>query len=309
MAGIRSSRGIFLTAYTLLVGGYALFFFFDQYTLGFAPPQGTIHPALGTWWAMLLVVAIPLGVAIAIDRAMDDHPWARPDTIDPLVLLAAALTPYLMALLLVGTGGWALLPNGWSFVLPALLGMVLVWQAERIRVPRGVLAVVVSLLASHVYFVSVTNTGPGGAWMGAALVPLLGFALATLVTERLVDDWLDDAQRLTHWPHALIALVVLATITAMSAVYGSAAIPAGWITAGWSVLGGSMMAAGFALKSSTHRRVALGLLAICVVRVFAVDTVGLSDTARIGAFLVLGLILVGIALLYARYSDELKKLI
>jgi uncharacterized membrane protein len=95
----------------------------------------------------------------------------------------------------------------------------------------------------------------------------------------------------------------------MTAIANSSLVGRIWTTAGWSVLGGSMMAAGFMLKSSVYRRVALGLLAICIVRVFAVDTVGLSDTARIGAFLVLGLILVGIALLYSRYSEELKKLI
>ena len=67
-----------------------------------------------------------------------------------------------------------------------------------------------------------------------------------------------------------------------------------------------MMAAGFILRSSIHRRVALGLLGICIVRVFVVDTVGLSDTARIGAFFMLGVVLVGIALLYTKYSEELK---
>ena len=48
------------------------------------------------------------------------------------------------------------------------------------------------------------------------------------------------------------------------------------------------------------------LLVLCIVRVFAVDTVGLSDTARVGAFLILGLVLVGIALLYNRYTEELR---
>ena len=92
----------------------------------------------------------------------------------------------------------------------------------------------------------------------------------------------------------------------MAAIYQWEPIGSTWATAGWSLWGGAILAAGFALRSSSHRRVGLATLGICIVRVFTVDTVGLSDTARIGAFFVLGLILVGIALLYTRYSEELK---
>ncbi|MBT8488495.1 MAG: DUF2339 domain-containing protein, partial [Gemmatimonadetes bacterium] len=67
-----------------------------------------------------------------------------------------------------------------------------------------------------------------------------------------------------------------------------------------------LMAAAFGVRSAVYRRVALVVLVVCIARVFVVDTVALSDTARIGAFLILGLVLVGIALLYNRYSDELK---
>lgn len=309
VAGWRTSRGLFLAGYVLLVSGYTTFFLFDGYVLGLVDLGRIVHPALASWGAALFVVAVPFGVAMAMDREMDQERWARPVPTDPNVLLLLAVIPYLMGFLLVGSTGRAQLPPGWAFVLPAVVGLVLVWQAERWNAPRSVLATVVGLGLTHLYFLSVTGVGGGRAWTSDALLPLLFFALATLVTERLVDRWGDGARDYAYRRQSLIALVVLSTITAMAAIDYSTAITTGWITAGWSVLGGSMMAAGFGLKSSVHRRVALGLLAICVVRVFAIDTVGLSDTARIGAFLVLGLILVGIALLYTRYSDELKKLI
>jgi uncharacterized membrane protein len=66
------------------------------------------------------------------------------------------------------------------------------------------------------------------------------------------------------------------------------------------------MGAGFGLRSSTHRRVALAVLGVCLLRVFLVDTQGLSDTERTVAFFVLGLCMVGAAWLYSRYSAELK---
>ncbi|MCH7532071.1 MAG: DUF2339 domain-containing protein [Gemmatimonadetes bacterium] len=51
---------------------------------------------------------------------------------------------------------------------------------------------------------------------------------------------------------------------------------------------------------------ALVVLGACLLRVFVVDTRGLSDTAQTAAFLVLGLCLLGTGWLYSRYSEELK---
>jgi uncharacterized membrane protein len=92
----------------------------------------------------------------------------------------------------------------------------------------------------------------------------------------------------------------------MAAIYESVELGAEWATAGWSVLGVTLMIAGFAWRSAIHRRVALFVLGACLVRVFVVDTRGLSDLERTIAFFVLGLCLVGAAWLYSRYQDELK---
>ena len=67
------------------------------------------------------------------------------------------------------------------------------------------------------------------------------------------------------------------------------------------------MTAGFVLASALHRRVALAVLALSLVRVLLVDTRELSDTAKIGAFFVLGVSLVGVAWLYARYQARVKE--
>ena len=148
------------------------------------------------------------------------------------------------------------------------------------------------------------ETQPG---VEAALPLLLTFAVLTLAIERGAAPRVAAPERdQTAAAPALTALVVLAAATAMTAIYVSLLVGPAWATAGWSLVGGSMMAAGFYFRAATYRRVGLMVLGVCLVRVFAVDTVGLSDTARIGAFFVLGLMLVGIALLYSRYSSELK---
>lgn len=130
--------------------------------------------------------------------------------------------------------------------------------------------------------------------------------MVTLAVERGAFPALETEQDRELWGPVLLGLVLVATLTGMVAVYTSDIMGAQWTTVGWSVWGGAIMTAAFLLRSAIHRRVALAVLVVCVVRVFAVDTVGLSDTARIGAFLILGLVLVGIALLYNRYSAELK---
>src|SRR5262245_44115357 len=50
-----------------------------------------------------------------------------------------------------------------------------------------------------------------------------------------------------------------------------------WVTVGWSLLGGVVLALGFAFQSGIYRRTALAALALCLLRVFVVDTQHLGD--------------------------------
>jgi hypothetical protein len=139
------------------------------------------------------------------------------------------------------------------------------------------------------------------------LLPMALFVAVTFTLERLLARSVTGlgGNDLMHGGQQI--LVIVAAVTAMAAIYGSVLFGASWATAGWSIVAGAMMTMGFALKSSNHRRVALVVLGACLLRVFLVDTRGLSDSARTGAFFVLGLSLVGIAWLYTRYSEELKE--
>ena len=272
------------------------------------------HTAFESIWAGAILWLVPVIVAVGTERGSTGPSGDRLNLLDSDVFaqkLAAwvvgagglALASYFMSLTLLGAHMVVQLPYGWAYVAPTLLGVFVVSQATKWNLPGGVIAAVVAAAIGHAHLLATAVLRPDGP---DGLVPLLVFVVATLALERLVttritEKWDHEMRR-----HAMLLLVVLSTTTAMAAVYHSELLGSTWATAGWSVVGGAMMAAGFTLKSAVHRRVALAVLGLCVVRVFVVDTVGLSDTARIGAFLVLGLILVGIALLYTKFSEELK---
>jgi uncharacterized membrane protein len=93
----------------------------------------------------------------------------------------------------------------------------------------------------------------------------------------------------------------------MVAVYRSESLVGGWVTASWSITGAMLMVLGFVWKSASHRRVALVVLALSLIRVFVVDIRNLTDQAKVLAFATLGACLIAVAWLYARFAKDLKK--
>lgn len=304
-------EGLLVTSLAILFGGYAILL---QGSL-FAVPglDGVRHPALGVVWAGLVLATVPLGIAWGMDRfaprsstsAMPASSGTREspeDDAGATPLLVVTLAGYALGLLVVGTVAGEMGGLGWMYVAPAVTAVALVTLAGVTPAPTAPVAAVLASAFWLVHFLTIGARTPG---VGAALAPLLLFVLATLTAERLVARRARGREAEVLGP-LLVGIVVLATLSGMASIHFSDLVARAWTTAGWSMLAGSLMTAAFLLRSITHRRVALALLGLCVVRVFAVDTVGFSDTARIGAFLVLGLILVGIALLYNRYEEELR---
>ncbi len=241
-------------------------------------------------------------MALAIDRHINRGGYAQDDPFRKAGLVAYAI--YGLGFFVLAVFADVQLTFGWSLPAPALVGLALALGSERLGTPRTVPAVVVGILALHVLFLTL-------AWQGAELAellwPLVLLAAATLGAERVLAEWASEEVSASIRRVVQAVLVATATITTMVAVYGSSTFGVAWTTAGWSIVAAATMTLGFAVKSANHRRVALIVVATCVFRVFLVDMVGISDTARTGAFFVLGLSLVGIAWLYTRYSEELKK--
>jgi hypothetical protein len=79
------------------------------------------------------------------------------------------------------------------------------------------------------------------------------------------------------------------------------------VTVGWSLLAGGVMALGFAFRSGIYRRIALGALSLCLLRVFLVDTQRLGDLTKPATFLLLAVCLLTAAWLYSRHAARIKQ--
>jgi uncharacterized membrane protein len=103
-------------------------------------------------------------------------------------------------------------------------------------------------------------------------------------------------------------LVALGAITAALCIYRSAFFGADGdpLTAGWSALGAGLMVVGIASGQAIYRRTGLAILALCLGRIFAVDTRHLAGGTRVLTYLLLGVCLIAIYWLYARANERVK---
>jgi hypothetical protein len=74
----------------------------------------------------------------------------------------------------------------------------------------------------------------------------------------------------------------------------------------WTVEGGVLFLAGLFVRQRVHRLLGLGLIVGCIVKVLAYDLRDVETLWRAVSLVVLGVFLVGIALLYARFRDRLR---
>jgi hypothetical protein len=295
IARVRGSTQMLLAAIALLWLGYMAM---GTQTLD------VWGAALQSIWIGSVVTLVPLILAIGMDRAVgtevsDEDPTAAPAN---LVTLAT----YGLGLLLVGALAHAQLPAGWFVLAASGFAFGLMVLGPRIGADRAVPSGVAAFVVLH--WTVMVQAQAGDASGGViVLAPLLLFSILTLLAERCMTDESALPMFAEMWGRARTVLVILAALTGMLAVYGSEPVGPQWATAGWAVLAAGLMVGGFAIRASSYRRVALAMLGICLLRVFVVDTQGLSDSARTGVFLVLGLCLVGVAWLYNRFSEELKR--
>ena len=73
----------------------------------------------------------------------------------------------------------------------------------------------------------------------------------------------------------------------------------------WAVFASVMMVGGFVRNNSVLRRTAIGLFAVTILKVFAVDMSRVDTPYRILSFLILGLLLVAASFLYHRFKSRI----
>lgn len=86
-------------------------------------------------------------------------------------------------------------------------------------------------------------------------------------------------------------------------------VSGGYLTLAWSLLGMGLLAAGFACKDRLLRFSGLGLVLLCIVKVFLYDARELEAPLRILAFMALGATMIAISWAYTRYKDKIEELL
>ncbi|UCF40335.1 MAG: DUF2339 domain-containing protein [Gemmatimonadota bacterium] len=265
--------------------------------VGLVGQRYPLWPGLAT---LLAVVVVERVVERTVERRpLNDRDAEAENAVVSLALVAAGAGVALVAVYRSPWPApeWAVV--GWMLIATVLMGLALAWRALIYRLVA--LAVALVAVAQQLrLLVSAEDS--------VALPSGLATVLLIVGVERMVARTpRDDPDAVVGAAGVSVALVASAAALALVALYRSSWPGVAWTTAGWSVIGAAMMALGFAWRAAAYRRVALAVFACALVRVFVVDVRGLSSGGQTVAFLVLGVSLVAVAWLYARFGVALRK--
>lgn len=84
-------------------------------------------------------------------------------------------------------------------------------------------------------------------------------------------------------------------------------VSGGMLTVAWGTQGLALLAAGFPLRDRVLRLSGLGLLLVCILKLFVYDLRFLDTLPRILSFIVLGAILVAVSWIYTRFRERVER--
>lgn len=217
-----------------------------------------------------------------------------------------APVPYLYALAaVVATLLLYELPRGWVVVAWAATAAAALllwrWRGEvhwRAAATLLALAVVVRGVASNLTVRDVIQDQRINllALPAACLLLLAGY----LVVRRSESGARLEPQTRLAW---LLATTSLATAAIVVEANGTA------MTVWLGGEGLAVVALGIAVRDRSARLLGLGLLSFCILKLFVYDLRGLEGLARIGSFIVLGVILIAVSYAYTRFRERLKEVL
>ena len=79
------------------------------------------------------------------------------------------------------------------------------------------------------------------------------------------------------------------------------------LTVAWGVEGLALLGAGFPMRDRVWRLSGLGLLLVCILKLFVYDLRFLDTLPRILSFIVLGAILVAVSWIYTRFRERVER--
>ena len=193
----------------------------------------------------------------------------------------------------------------WALTAVACLGIG-VWRRTAALRWHGYLLLFAAAARALQPILQTTNA-PADAivWMSLVIAALYGSSLASRPAIGPVGEsggpgaQLEDTCRLAVSMAATACLTVLIVNEVRSSL----------VTLAWGAEGIGLLALGLPLRERVMRLSGLGLLFLCILKLFIYDLSELEAFARIFSFVGLGVVLLGVSWAYTRYQEQIKRLL
>jgi hypothetical protein len=233
-------------------------------------------------------------------------PWER---------LAAGLYLYAPAILSVilirFEAGRVLAVIGWSLLGLAYLAIGIRWNNRDLRWQSyAIAALTFGRCWATNFYIPESLAGIFDRVLTGSVVTLSFFACQWLSPRRLEAEPLAQGnwvmRRLMQFDaYGRAIFSILATTLLTVLLYYE--VRGNLLTVAWALEGAVLLAAGFIMRERVMRIYGLLLLAVCVLKAFVYDFRELDALFRILSFVVLGLLLVGVSLVYSRFREQLRR--
>jgi uncharacterized membrane protein len=126
--------------------------------------------------------------------------------------------------------------------------------------------------------------------------------LIAIVTYFLIYGYLEfqdiDGKEIFSWAAIVMAAILVAIETQDF-----------WMSMGWSIIAIIALIVGFSFKKSYFRQPGILLFVLVILKTFLYDTRNLETVFRTLSFIILGILLLGVSFVYAKFKDRIKEII
>jgi uncharacterized membrane protein len=199
---------------------------------------------------------------------------------------------------------------GWAALALVLMVLGVRWDREDFRWQAYTLGILVFARSwSSNFYVAGEVFGLPGRLATGVLVATSLYACQLVSPRRRGEGSSAFSPRMWGWfdEHARTFFSLLATTLLTLLIYYE--VSTRLLTVAWTLEGTLLLLAGFALRERALRLPGLLLLGACVLKAFLYDFRGLDTIYQILSFIVLGLLMLGISLVYTRYKEQLRRLL
>jgi uncharacterized membrane protein len=194
---------------------------------------------------------------------------------------------------------------GWAAMAVALLAAGSRCGVADWTLQGGLVAILAALRCWTANFQSPELFGdPSMRWMAGSFVIAVFYAARALPLDRV---WPAEPRWLERLPAPAASLSLVATALLTALLYQE--VSGSVLTMVWGIEGLALLAAGFPLRDRALRLPGLALLLFCIGKLFVFDLRNLETMYRILSFVALGVILLGVSWMYARFRTRIKELL